>query len=339
MELTKRDSKMIQGLCVVAMLCLHLFNKSYVGRFQPIFFIKDIPLSFYISMLCDFCVMGYAFCSGYAHMKLFEESGYYQKRIKSLIPLLSNYWFIMIVFSVISVSVGKESFMPGNIKTFIGHALLLENTYNGAWWYMFAYVFIILLSPVILRCVKKNKWKTFGIAFVIYVVSYYIRFHVQSESWLLGKLGPLGMTVFEYILGALCCEMQWFSKIHKIWRNIPNYFQMGITFSLIIGMLLIRTLLVPSLFVAPATGFIIICLFHFWKKTGIIEKIFLYIGKHSTNIWLIHMFFYSKLFENFVYIAKYPILIFLLMLAITLIVSNIIHSLEKTILKKRNITV
>lgn len=36
MELTKRDTKMIQGLSVLAMLCLHLFDRDYTGLFTPL---------------------------------------------------------------------------------------------------------------------------------------------------------------------------------------------------------------------------------------------------------------------------------------------------------------
>lgn len=334
MELTKKDSKMLQGLCAVAMICLHLFNKNYEGLFEPIFFIKKFPLSFYISMIADFCVMGYAFCSGYAHMNLFVKPDYYPKRLKSLGVLLVNYWFILLLFSALSIMIGKADVMPGNINIFIRNALLIENTYNGAWWYMFTYVVIVLLSPCILKFVRDTHWLCLGISMIIYVVAYYIRFEVQTDNWLLIKFGPLGMTIFEYVLGAICYKMKWFTRIYIIWNRFPRWTRCVIATFLIIGMLWGRTLVVPSLFVAPITGFVIICLFHFWKKPAIIENIFLYIGKHSTNIWLTHMFFYAILFVNVVYRAKYPIFIFLTMLVITLIVSEIIQKIENVLFKK-----
>ena len=67
-ELSKNDTKMLQGLSVLAMIWLHLFCKDYTGLFTPIIFVRGYPLSFYIAQLCDFCVFGFAFCSGYAHM-------------------------------------------------------------------------------------------------------------------------------------------------------------------------------------------------------------------------------------------------------------------------------
>lgn len=38
MELSKNDTKMLQGLSVLAMIWLHLFCKDYTGLFTPIIF-------------------------------------------------------------------------------------------------------------------------------------------------------------------------------------------------------------------------------------------------------------------------------------------------------------
>ena len=45
------------------------------------------------------------------------------------------------------------------------------------------------------------------------------------------------------------------------------------------------------------------------------------------------MFFYQVLFVNFIYIAKYPILIFCLMLVITVLVSVVLQTVEKPLQK------
>lgn len=51
------------------------------------------------------------------------------------------------------------------------------------------------------------------------------------------------------------------------------------------------------------------------------------------NIWLVHMFFYTVLFDGFVFCAKYPIPILLLLLAVSLAPSYVIKWLSKPILK------
>ena len=55
MELTKKDTKMMQGFSVLAMVFLHLFDRwDYEGLFTPLVFLHGIPLSFYFGQLSDF---------------------------------------------------------------------------------------------------------------------------------------------------------------------------------------------------------------------------------------------------------------------------------------------
>lgn len=330
MELSKDDSKMLQGLSVLAMVWLHLFDRDYTGLFTPIIFIGGVPLSFYIGQLSDFCVFGFAFLSGYAHMLQSEQKGYYKRRLKGLLSLFCSYWLTMVVFSAISVAVGQWNYMPGSLKKFVLNALTLENSYNGAWWYMFAYAVLVLISPVVLNGIKTGKpIIVLGTGFVIYLAAYCVRFKLGVSNWFLGKAGPFGMTLFEYMLGAFAFRYHVVSRIGGVWKRLPQAGRIVVSVALIMGMLYGHTKIVPSLFIAPVTGFTVMLLFHFWDKPQFVKKAFLLVGQHSTNIWLTHMFFFSVLFKNLVYAAKYPVAILALMLVITLTLSFVLLKIEK----------
>lgn len=331
MELSKEDSKMLQGLSVLAMVWLHLFDRDYHGLFTPLLFFKGVPLSFYIGQLSDFCVFGFAFLSGYAHMKQFNHEGYYKRRLKGLLSVFCTYWLVLIVFSVVGIVVGQGDYMPGSIRKFVLNALTIESSYNGAWWYMFTYVILVLISPVVLKCV--HKWNPFillGVGFGVYCAAYYVRFRVTG-GWLLMKFGLLGMTLFEYLLGALALKYQIFTRIFEMWDQIPKLGRGVLAAGLLMGLLYGRTKIVPSSFAAPISGFAVMTMFHFWKKPKLVRKIFLLVGRHSTNIWLTHMFFYLNLFENFVYLAKYPILVLAFMLIITIPLSMLLQWTNKPV--------
>lgn len=334
MELTRNDSKMLQGLAVMAMVALHLFNRyDYQGLFQPLVFIKGIPLSFYIGQLSDFCVFCFAFCSGYAHMKLYEEKNCYRNRLKGLLRLLIRYWIIIAVFSVISCIVGSSYYMPGTFSALMGNVFLYNINYNGAWWYMWAYALIVLISPMIIRLVKKyHPIFVLTVGFMIYCIAYYVRFNFSTSNLLLSKIGPFGMTLFEYIVGCICYKTRFISWLYKGWEKLSSWLRIVISVLIILGLLLFRTLVVQSLFVAPFSGAFIMILFHFWKKPKWIRKLFLFVGEHSTTIWLTHMFFYLYLFKNLVYTVQYPILIFALMILLTSGVSYFLHVIEKPIM-------
>ena len=334
MELEKEDSKMLQGLSVLAMVCLHLFDKDYHGVFTPLIFIQGIPLSFYVGQLADFCVFGFAFLSGYAHMKQFGRNGYCRRRLKGLLSVFCTYWLVLIVFSVMGIVIGQGNYMPGSIQKFVLNALTIESSYNGAWWYMFTYTLLVLTSPLTLHCVQKwNLVIVLGAGFTIYCAAYYMRFHMDG-GWLLLKFGPFGMTFFEYLLGALVQKYRVFARIFEIWGRIPKLGRGTLSVALLLGLLYSRTKLVPSLFVAPISGFVIMMVFHFWEKPKPVREIFLFTGKHSTNIWLTHMFFYLAPFKNLVYLAKYPILILAFMMAITIPLSMLLQWIGRPIQKR-----
>lgn len=263
-------------------------------------------------------------------MVQYGKDCWYKKRLKGLLSLFCSYWIILITFSIVSILAGCGDFMPGNAIKFILSALTLETYYNGAWWYMFAYAVIVIISPIILKAVQKlHPVLILGLGFVLYCVAYYIRFNVDTSNWFLLKFGPLGMTLFEYLIGAICYRYHILSKIYDVWKK-PNIVVRYILAILLFAvMLYARTKIVPTLFVAPVSGFVIMALFHFWNKPSIVQRFFCFIGKHSTNIWLTHMFFYLVLFENLVYKAKYPILIFAFMLLITVLVSIILQFMQR----------
>ena len=126
---------------------------------------------------------------------------------------------------------------------------------NGAWWYMFTYAVLVLLSPILLKWVKRSHPViVLGIGFAIYCLAYYVRFNLGYSNWLLGKFGPFGMTLFEYLLGALALKYKVFTHIYKIWEKIPKAARVLLAAMLMLGMLYVRTKVVPSVAVTAVTA-------------------------------------------------------------------------------------
>jgi len=334
MELTKDDTKMIQGLSVLAMVWLHLFDRSYAGLFQPVLFLFGIPLSFYIAQLCDFCVMGFAFCTGYAHYLISDDQDYISKRKKSLLRLLIKYWIVLAVFCAVSILAGKGDFMPGSWITLVQSILAWSYAYNGAWWYLLVYIILVIMSPWLQKLVKKHSSAVILIfGFAIYFIAYLIRFKFSVNSILLVRFGPFGTTLFEYLMGSVAAKEKYFTKVAGYMNKIGKTGKVLICVSIIAALLLIHTLVIPSLFIAPVTGLIILMIFHLWEKPETIRKAFLYVGNHSTHIWLTHMFFFWSPFKGLVYKAMYPVCIFGLLIGITLVVSIILTYAERIVYK------
>lgn len=334
--MNRNETKMIQGLSVLAMICLHLFNTNdFQGLFTPLIFVGGIPLSFYLSQISDFCVMGFAFSSGYGHYKSFSSKDYYKKSLTRLLFLYINYWIILFLFSAVSMIMGQASSMPGDAVTFIKSFFTLTWSYNGTWWYLPVYAVIVLISPLVLKISQKVKPVILlGALTVIYCFSYMLRFKWCTGIEIIDWFGPFGMTLAEYLIGVLCCKICFFEKLKDFCGKINKWILYPVFAIIFIGMLWFRVFMVRSLAIAPITGFAVFCIFIAVKKPGVVEKFFVFISKHSTNIWLVHMFFYLGLFNNLVYKAKYPILVYIFMIALCLAVSYIVMFILNPIKKR-----
>ena len=335
MELSKKEINAIQGVSVLAMVCLHLFCRNDLSEVcTPLIYMNNIPLAYYFGQLADFCVFGFAFCSGYAHNILFHmDEKYYKNRLKSLFKLFINYWLVIIIFSFIGV-VTNSTEIPGTAVEFLGNFFLYNMTYNGAWWYMLTYLLIVITSGLVIKIVNKYPIKSIIVLTLIYIISYIIRFKYSFDNFFIIQSYLYGMTIFEYSIGIFFNKYEIFTKIKNILKNTNSKLISSCFILIFIILLVCRTLVVRSLIVAPLSGILVIIIFNYFYNKISIFKIFDFIGKHSTNIWLTHMFFYIGLFPEFIYIAKFPVLIILLMLIITICFSYIILFVKNFIINK-----
>ena len=53
MDITKRDSKMLKGVAILAMLMLHLFCRRDNLPYTPLLWIGDTPLIYYFGLFGD----------------------------------------------------------------------------------------------------------------------------------------------------------------------------------------------------------------------------------------------------------------------------------------------
>ncbi|MGL5050074.1 MAG: hypothetical protein ACRC6E_05495, partial [Fusobacteriaceae bacterium] len=91
---------------------------------------------------------------------------------------------------------------------------------------------------------------------------------------------------------------------------------------------------VETLFVGAFIGIIFIPIFNLLDKKEFVSKFLDYMGTHSTNLWLIHMFFYMIYLKEIVYYPKYPLFIFVWLIVLLLPFSHFINYLEKIIFTK-----
>ena len=338
MDITKEDSKMLKGVAILAMLMLHLFCRTANLPYTPLLWIGNIPFVYYLGLFGDICVSIFCFISGYAHFM--QNTASPANRWKHLLRFMIVFWIIVVLSSVVGLLTGNRA-IPGNGKEFLLNCLTLRNSYNGAWWYANTYILLNVLQPFSRRFAERCPvWVVLSAAFVFYTVGYGIRFwgwgacdHAVLQ-WIITHIGLLGTSYFPYMIGMVFCRKQPIGALRN-WislHNVPFIYIYMITITTFIAMIVLHGI-VPSLFVAVLTATATIVLLCICPMPHWLQNVLRFFGAHSTNIWLTHMFFYTGLLDGFVFRAKYPLLILLLMLLCSLAASYVIRWISKPILK------
>lgn len=344
MELTKNQVKITKGIAILFMLLLHLFcTKAYEGLYTPIIFIGNTPLVYYIALFGDCCVVIYCFCSGYGLLISYKNSreNYFKNNLIRIFKLYINYWIILFIFVVgLGFLLGQADKYPGDFKTFILTFTGISPAYNGAWWFFTTYIILVLLSPIINRvAIKYNSYLIIAISFAFYFFAYIQRIKgvivVDNIilAWIIRQSALFGTSQLPFIVGAIFAEKKLYSKLYNVVNDIKYKNIIGLS---LILLMIIAHGIVQTLFVAVFTGIAFICIFNLMNKPKWLNKLLDYLGNHSTNLWLTHMFFYMIFFKELVFALKYSFLIFPWLIILCLASSYIINGIYKPIIKVLN---
>lgn len=328
-ELTKNQILEIKGIAILFMLLLHLFcTKNYVGLFEPLIFIGKYPLIYYLAFFGDCCVAIYCFCSGYGLMYNYtrDRESFNKRNTKRILNLYIKYWIIFLIFVIL-----------------IGTFILKKPGYNGAWWFFTTYILLIITSKAINEIIlRRNNILILICSLIFYFVAYIQRIKVpiildsELANYILRQISLYGTSQLPFIVGAIFQKNRIYSYLS--YRMGRYRYKNTILYLTVLGMIIFHGF-IETLFIAVFTGIIFICCFNLIDKKEDISKFFQYMGKHSTNLWLIHMFIYMTFFKKYIYALKYPVLIYLWLVLICLIISCMINKIEKYIIGEKNVKI
>lgn len=190
----------------------------------------------------------------------------------------------------------------------------------------------MISSKFIIKIVDKlNKYIVLFMILIIYCVAYYFRMmHIIHTDFylfniLINALVLYGTSLLMFVIGIM------FKKYNLI-SCIRNYIRKHSTFIaiLIIIMSIVIHIIIKSMVIAPFTALLFIIGYVLLDIKGMMKTILLFFGNHSTNIWLVHMQFYSIFFKDIVFCTNTVLgclIILLIMCFITSYVINMIHNM------------
>lgn len=202
------------------------------------------------------------------------------------------------------------------------------------------YIILVLVSPFINKIViKYNNILILGLSFIFYIVAYIQRIKGlivldnNILNWFIRQVALFGTSQLPFIIGAVFAHKKIYSKLNSMSSKIKYKNALGI---LIITLMIIAHGIVQTLFVAVFTGVVFICTFNLMDKPKWLNNLLSYLGNHSTNMWLIHMFFYMIYFKDLVYGVKYSFLIFSWLIVLCLASSYIVNLIYNPIIRNLN---
>lgn len=330
----KNATSFIKGIAVCFLLVHHLFYSTIpelLTKYDVHFLIiNGLNITMYASMKFRICISIFAMMSGYGLSKIWGNKKINTRTYTSFvfsryIKLISGFVVIFILAQIIApffnynlFNIYGEDLFAKVFVDFLGLANIFgTETFNPTWWYMSLAILIIFLIPFIRKIADT------------------ISFAILPLFILLFLLIPNAYSphIICMMFGVLAEKYSLFEKI-KNWKFL-NKRSLGILIKSVVscGLVLAST---PYLYTKVhlvaelicAVSIVIFC-YELVYEIPLINRMFMFFGKHSANIFMTHTFIFGLFYPKIVYIFKYSSLIFLALLIYCLILSVLLELIKK----------
>ncbi len=327
---------------------------------EEIIHIMGDPLSMALAKLGNICVGTFLFLAGYGmYYKIDLNKFGGVEPFKSIKILYISFWKVFLIFiplgylcfstDIVYAERSSQCFNFTNfsLKNIVSDFLAYTNYHNGEWWFMRAYMFGIIFVYVYYEITKKIN--SFLVEIAIIGAIQFIN-KILCSDILFRQFNLLS----DDIIYALWKNMQWskvlpgiillgyifgkYDMLSKISYQLYHNMQTSIRFLFII---VSEIVLIYSRYIFEGTGmdFLLVPVFLVISKALLdylpgFAYICKFIGKHSTNMWLVHTFFcyYFYYVVKIVYCTPNAYIDWAILVALTLSSSLLIDLFWKWIL-------
>lgn len=341
---TKKHTEIAKGIAILLMVYHHLFviPERIGGNYVSLLRFGSFDLENKIAVFAKLCVAIFLFLSGIGlYCSLEKETSLlamYRKTLKKLLRFMINYWIIALLALPVGLATG---FFQLDARTIFG---LLTGNYAeiNEWWFVCLYVLILLVAPLIVSVFQKNRLSRKVLAAVLLAA-------VFAAVWLFdryGRLNPALTFIADYlhyllsVFGVLAFVAGVFCARFDLYRFFLLYSRRAtVLFNLLIlaASVALRMILIKDpnsmrldFIIAPLFVFSSAALLYPMKRLSAVPCFF---SVHSTNIWLTHTLWAYYFATDIVVLPRYSTLIYLWLLALTLLTSIVINAIYHVVMK------
>lgn len=324
MVLTKDCSNMIKGIAVLMMIMHHLW--TFPDRIPGLALLN---VETQIGSAAKICVSIFMFLSGYGLYYTYAHKGSIRvwHRVKNVYKRFWKVFFIFVPIGLIFLS------KPFSIVEFLQNLFCLKFSYNQEWWFLGTYIELLLVLPIVLLADAK---KYFPYLIVVSAIILRGMTEVFDLNW--GGISHVHMFCYYYpsfFLGLLFCKYSWFEKFKAVFKKETLRTSICILLTGIAFVIRSKfgitemTILITPLFIYIFAVFL--------RMIGKASKAFLFLGKHSMNMWLIHTFFCYYYFQKeMLMVSDNAIVDYVLLVAVSLVASMMVEWVWRGIHKATN---
>lgn len=334
----KKESTKVKGIAIMLLLFHHLFYNADRIRNSGISFVifqqETIQI---LAVAARICVWIFVFISAfglsYQYLNRKEENTT-QFIIRRWFSLMKGYWvvyaavfigYLCFVKSPFEVYKGK---LINCFLDFIGWADFFGTPMlSSVWWYMCFGQVLILLIPVF--CKLPEEGGVYSILILFLILQY-------LPEGIVSAFGGKYSNYFLVILFAVqCVKCQWFDKILRKNSSNIKYICKGIAIFLGLTVILMVKYKFSSIdqwqfntLLSSIAAFLICYLVSEYCRGKYIEKLLYFLGKHSGNIFMFHVFLYTY-FPKYVYWSGNAFISYCSLLALNIMASIIFETIKK----------
>ena len=326
----KEESRALQGMAVLIMMFHHFFLDRYVF---PEGFLSHPDLTEHLAYTGRICVAIFSFVSGYGIYHVLKKSETIGKDFKLMFKrIFSLYLRLWLVIAICVGLLNGILKIPTDWKALPLNMSAMEPTYNGTWWYVRQYLWMLLSAPFIKMVLQGDKKRRLIAAASAAVLLFILLvFHKVASlnicyEWIRSHVQAIFNLIF--FEGYLAAFLQDTGKERFAGKKLPA----AVPVILMIIALLVRYL--TSIEAGESRQDILIVPVFIWgmvylfRKVGFVRSFFGFFGKYSLYMWLMHAYIW---FLTLIWITAYgsPVLYLVTNLILSFVAAFILTNMEK----------
>lgn len=338
----KDETAIIKSVAVSLMFIHHLFlDPEGIDYCNQEFFYN-------LSAIGKICVSIYSFITGYGIYYSYEKNNSCGA-VKRVSRLYIRYWIILLLFYLpMQVIAGDFSFTLDTAFDYAINITGFQTSLNPTSWFLRNWVVFIITAPWLFKVMKKISniavelllfvavpiaisliWNNYFLVTTIPDVLYYTVNEVLFSIMVYTPFFTVGSIIAKYKL---------FDKLFSwLQKNVGKWLLATLSIVVLLFMYIIpiNRVYIYGMYYSYliATPIFIVALVVLINTLNLksVNKAMGFLGKHSSNMWLVHGAFYLGVFRPILYSVRYPLLILLFLTVISLIASIVTEKLVNLI--------